>query len=93
MFKANFESISTAGADIAGGATKIEQQLNDMDSRLRPQQSDWTGSASESYEQARATWTTTINEMKQLLAEIGAAVTESGQDYQQTDTANARRFT
>src|SRR5699024_635103 len=93
MFKANFESISTAGSDIVGGANKIEQQLNDMDSRLRPLQSDWTGSASEAYEQARATWTTTINEMKQLLAEIGAAVTESGQDYQQTDTANARRFT
>lgn len=92
MFKANFEGIATAGSDIVGGANKIEQQLAEMDSRLRPLQSDWTGAASESYEQARATWTTTIGEMKQLLAEIGAAVSQSGQDYQATDAANARRF-
>jgi len=92
MFKANFEGISTAGADIVGGANKIEQQLNDMDSRLRPLKSDWTGGASEAYEQSRATWTQTINEMKQLLAEIGAAVSQSGQDYQSTDAANAARF-
>ncbi|MGC0142974.1 MULTISPECIES: WXG100 family type VII secretion target [unclassified Pseudactinotalea] len=92
MFKANFESISTAGADIVNGANKIEQQLNDMDTQLRPLQSDWTGAASDAYEQARATWTQTINEMKQLLAEIGAAVTQSGQDYQTTDSQNANRF-
>lgn len=92
MFKANFEGIATAGADIVSGASRIEQQLADMDAQLQPLRSDWTGSAAESYQQSKTNWTAGINDMKQLLTELGNAVTQGGQDYQATDSANANRF-
>ena len=92
MFKANFEGIATAGADIVSGANKIEQQLNDMDAQLQPLRSDWTGAAAESYQQAKNNWTNGISDMKQLLTEIGNAVSQGGQDYQSTDSSNANRF-
>lgn len=92
MFKANFGGIATASADIIGGANKIESQLNDMDSRLAPLRSDWTGSAAESYQQAKAKWTQAISEMKQLLTEIGSQVGRDGEEFQGADTRNAQRF-
>lgn len=92
MFKANFEGISTASADIVGGAGKIEGRLSEMDSQLQPLRSDWTGGAAESYQAAKTQWTTAITDMKTLLNEIGTAVGQGGQDYQATEQANARRF-
>ncbi|WP_154792877.1 WXG100 family type VII secretion target [Occultella kanbiaonis] len=91
-FKANFEGIATAGADIVGGANKIEQQLADMDSQLQPLRADWTGAAAESYQTAKSQWSTAITDMKALLTEIGTAVGQGGQDYQSTENQNAARF-
>lgn len=91
-FKANFGGIATAASDIAGGANKIEQQLNDMDGRLQPLKSDWTGAASQSYEQARAEWTKAITEINGILRQLGTVTDQGGQDYQQTETNNANRF-
>lgn len=92
VFKANFEAIDVAAGDISTGANGIESKLNDMDSQLQPLQADWTGSASESYQQAKARWEKALTEMKELLVNIGRATTEGNQDYQQTEKANANRF-
>ncbi|WBU38689.1 WXG100 family type VII secretion target [Homoserinibacter sp. YIM 151385] len=91
-FKANFGGIAAASADIAGGASKIETALNDMDRQLAPLQSDWTGAAAESYQAAKAQWTQALSDMKILLQEIGQQVGRDGEDFQAADNRNAQRF-
>jgi WXG100 family type VII secretion target len=90
--KVNFSALATASADITAGANQIESRLADMDASLQPLRANWTGEASASYEQAKATWTAAITDMKALLADIGRAVDASGQDYQATERANAARW-
>lgn len=92
MFKANFGAIDAAAADINTGANGIESRLNDMDQALQPLRADWTGAAAESYNQAKAQWTTAISDMKQLLVDIGRAVSEGNADYQAAENRNAQRF-
>ncbi len=91
-FKVNFGGLQTAAADIGSGAGKLEQRLADMDASLRPLKADWSGEAASSYEAAKAKWTAAITDMKALLAEIGTAVSSSGEDYQSSEQRNTRRW-
>ncbi|WP_261166938.1 WXG100 family type VII secretion target [Microbacterium sp. Marseille-Q6965] len=91
-FKANFGGIATAAADIASGASTIESHLADMDRALAPLRSDWSGSASESYQVAQRNWNQAIADMKVLLSQIGQQVQRDGEQFQQTEQANAKRF-
>jgi len=63
-----------------------------MDSALQPLRADWTGSASEAYQSAKAQWTQAITDMKQLLADIGNAVSTSHDEYQAGEKQNTSRW-
>jgi WXG100 family type VII secretion target len=90
--KVNFGGLDTAAADIMGSSNQIEGRLDQLESELAPLRADWTGSASESYQAAKAKWDAGMTDMKALLAEIGQAVTSSNGDYQSTESANASRW-
>ncbi|WP_028050050.1 WXG100 family type VII secretion target [Cellulomonas sp. URHD0024] len=90
--KVNFGGLATAAADIQSGATQIEARLADMDQSLAPLRANWSGEAAASYEAARAKWTAAISDMKALLADVGRAVSSSGEDYQSTERSNAARW-
>ncbi|MGO4342247.1 WXG100 family type VII secretion target [Phycicoccus sp. Soil748] len=84
--------LSAAAGDIAQGASKIENKLNDMDQALSPLKSEWDGSAKEAYTQAKQKWTQAITDMKLVLAEIGQAVETSNEDYRDGDKKSAGLF-
>lgn len=90
--KVNFGALSTAAADIQSGARGLEQTLANMDRSLQPLRANWTGSASDAYDQAKVKWTAALNDMKVLLGQVGQAVDVSGQDYQSAERANVSRW-
>jgi WXG100 family type VII secretion target len=90
--KVDFGALSAASADINSGANQIQSQLDQMDSALQPLRADWTGSASEAYQSAKAQWTQAITDMKQLLADIGSAVSTSHDEYQAGEKQNTARW-
>lgn len=90
--KVNFAGLSTAAADIQASAAAIEARLGELDSSLQPLRANWSGEASSSYEAAKARWTQAITDMKALLADVGRAVSASGDDYQSTEQHNAARW-
>jgi WXG100 family type VII secretion target len=90
--KVDFAALSGASADISAGANQIQNQLDQMDSALQPLRADWTGSASEAYQTAKTQWTQAITDMKQLLAEIGTAVSSSHDDYRAGEQKNTGRW-
>lgn len=90
--KVTFGSLEAAAADIMTSANQIEGRLDALESELAPLRSDWTGSASSAYQQAKAQWDQGMNDMKLLLAEIGGAVRNSNSDYQATESQNQGRW-
>jgi 6 kDa early secretory antigenic target len=90
--KVTFGSLEAAAADIQGSANQIEGRLDSLASELAPLRSDWTGSASSAYQQAKAKWDAGMADMKSLLAEIGAAVSNSNSEYQATENQNTSRW-
>jgi early secretory antigenic target protein ESAT-6 len=92
QLKVNFGGRDAAAADIQSSANQIEGRLDQLESELAPLRSDWTGAASESYQQAKAKWDAAMRDMKALLADVGMAVTQSNSDYQSTENANQARW-
>lgn len=90
--KVNFGALDTASADIQNSANQVQGRLDQLDRELAPLRSDWTGSASEAYQVAKAQWTQAMVEMQQVLAQIGTAVGTSNQNYQSAERANTSRW-
>ncbi|WP_110180639.1 WXG100 family type VII secretion target [Nocardioides solisilvae] len=85
-------ALDQAATDLKSTAKKIEARLDDLENQLKPLASDWTGSAKESYRQAKQTWDTAINEMVVLLDQVGMAVQSSNEEYKAADSRGAGRF-
>ncbi|MGH3439354.1 MAG: WXG100 family type VII secretion target [Sciscionella sp.] len=90
--KVTFGALEGAAADIQAGANQIEGRLDGLNSELAPLRSDWTGSASAAYQQAKAKWDSGMADMKALLAQIGSQVSSSNSDYQATENQNTNRW-
>ena len=46
----NFQTISQASSDVRGGAQRIRQQLDDLESAVKKVSATWEGSAQEGYQ-------------------------------------------
>jgi WXG100 family type VII secretion target len=88
----DFGGLDRGHADITSGAGKIESRLDQLESELAPLRADWTGSASESYQQAKAKWDAAMGDIRLLLVDIGNQVATSNSDYQSTESRNTARF-
>ncbi|WP_181312048.1 WXG100 family type VII secretion target [Nocardioides campestrisoli] len=85
-------ALDQASADLVNAAKRIETRLNDLENELSPLASDWTGSAKESYRQAKQTWDNAMSEMIVLLQQVGGAVQSSNDEYRAADARGANRF-
>ncbi|WP_104108232.1 WXG100 family type VII secretion target [Nocardioides sp. 616] len=90
--RVNHGILEQAAADLKTYAGKIDNRLNDLEGQLKPLQSDWTGSAKESYHVAKTQWDKAIAEMIQLLEQVSVAVGESNTEYKNADARGAGRF-
>lgn len=85
-------ALDQASQDLLAAAKNIDARLNTLEDELKPLQSDWTGSAKQSYAQAKATWDQAIAEMILLLQDVSTAVASSNQEYMSADKRGADRF-
>lgn len=84
----DFGSLDAVAQNIKGRVKVVETRLNELDRQLGPLRTDWTGAASEAYEQTKATWSRDIGRMNDLLARIGQAVELSRAGFAQAEQDN-----
>jgi WXG100 family type VII secretion target len=70
----------------------IDDRMNRLEGDLAPLQSDWSGNAQASYNQAKTKWDTAIAEMMQLLGQVGNTVGDSNVRYHAADMRGAHSF-
>lgn len=63
----------------------ISDILTDLETDLRPLESDWTGAASEAYQQRILEWRGGLSDMAATLEGIGTMVESGASDYAQTE--------
>lgn len=90
--RVNHAGLDTAAQDLSRAVQQIDDRLNRLESELAPLRSDWTGNAQLAYQAAKAKWDAAMQEMKALLADTSATVTQSNQEYMAADQRGAASF-
>jgi 6 kDa early secretory antigenic target len=90
--RVNHAGLDTAAQDLSRAVQQIDDRLDRLESELAPLRSDWTGQAQQAYATAKAKWDGAMQEMKTLLADTSATVTQSNQEYMAADQRGAASF-
>lgn len=92
MIKVNFAEVANASQALSSSASKLETLLGELKQRLAPLAAGYSGAAAEGWNAKQQAWDTAQDELRQVLASIGTAVQQSGENYEQTEKANANRW-
>ena len=84
--KVSFEQLSTAQTQITSISGEIQEKLGDLKRMLG--NLDWEGEDREAYNEHQADWDSAMEEINELLGDIGRAVGTAGSNYQETQAAS-----
>lgn len=84
-FTVNTESIAGSATDISRISEEVESSVSQMMTRLTQLQSEWTGSASGSFQELISDWRSTQRQVKESLDDISRVLSEAGQTYSTTE--------
>lgn len=87
-----YEALDGAAAYIKNRAIDIEDKLDAMERRMLGRKDQWTGDASLAFDEARSAWDGAMNDMKNVLQDVGLTVGLSNDEYRAAEARNARRF-
>jgi early secretory antigenic target protein ESAT-6 len=90
--KVTFGEIAGAQQNVAGTAQKMNAQLEDLQRTLQPLVATWQGEAATDYQAKKKQWDTAAADLNQVLAQIGTALGQANEGYQQTERVNASRW-
>lgn len=90
--KVGHAALDDAATGLRAAAAGIETTLDDLARRLTGRAPEWTGHASDSFDEARRRWDAAMRDMKEVLHAIGLAVASANDQYRTAEAANARRF-
>ncbi|HIW86259.1 MAG TPA: WXG100 family type VII secretion target [Candidatus Eubacterium faecipullorum] len=86
------ESMRSRAAEYSAEGQKLQEIINKMDTLLSQLQSEWEGSASESYAQRYTELKPGFVKARELIEEISTALKSTANIVEETDTNIANQF-
>ncbi|RKT57717.1 WXG100 family type VII secretion target [Saccharothrix australiensis] len=90
--KIDFGALGSAASDISGQAAKVQEELENLKSRINPVIAQWEGATSGAYQEVQAKWDTSAADLQQVLAAIGTAVASANDAYSAAEQKNTARW-
>jgi len=90
--KVTFGALEAARADVAGTASRIVDQLGELNRFLAPMVATWEGQAAAEYQVKQHQWDRAASDLAAVLAQIGVALGSANDSYRQVEQANAARW-
>jgi WXG100 family type VII secretion target len=87
-----FSAIAGAQGDVNTAAARLNGQLGDLKAYLAPMVATWTGAAAENYNAKQRQWDEAAQALNEILAQIGRALGNAGDDFQSAEASNARMW-
>lgn len=87
-----FGEIAAAQQNVASTAQRLNAQLDDLKRYLAPMVASWTGVAADDYRAKQRQWDMAATDLNQVLTQIGVALGQANEGYQQVERANASRW-
>ena len=91
-FTVDSDAVDTAAGAITATVSRLQSEVSSLHGQLDALQGVWTGSAAIAFQGVVQQWRTTQVSVEQVLASIDRALRAAGQQYIETELANARLF-
>ena len=85
----SFGELEALGGQIQSTASQIESELDSLRTQISNLDQLWDGSAASGYQATKAKWFQAADDLRQVLAAIGSAISAAEQAYNQTEQKNA----
>lgn len=92
QFVVDSDTIAVTSQQAQGHIERLTGEVNGMTSTLTDLQNSWTGTASVNFQEAFRSWRAAQAQMEQAMAHINQALSAAGNQYAETEAANARMF-
>jgi early secretory antigenic target protein ESAT-6 len=87
-----FAELANAAQTIQSTSNRLNTQLEDLASQLRPIAESWEGSAAQNYQVQQQKWDQAQRDLNAVLQAIGKAVEQAHEAYSATESANAQAW-
>jgi 6 kDa early secretory antigenic target len=87
-----FEAVSSVEARIGTTLKNLTSELSDLEGKLNPIQSHWTGAAREAYGVDKKKWDDAADDMNKVLAQMQNAVKDAHETYVQVNNKTKSLF-
>jgi len=84
----HFGALQEAQQGITRTYSSLVATLEDLETKLGPLVSTWTGLAQQAYHEKKQQWDTAAAALSQVLNQIGQAVGQANENYQAAEQAN-----
>ncbi|MBW4041367.1 MAG: WXG100 family type VII secretion target [Acidobacteria bacterium] len=91
-FTVDSDAVDSAAASITDTVSRLQSDVTSLHGQLDALQGVWTGAAAIAFQGVVQQWRTTQTSVEQVLASIDRALRVAGQQYVETELANARLF-
>ncbi len=91
-FTVDSDAVDAAAASITATVSRLQSDVTSLHGQLDALQGVWTGAAAIAFQGVVQQWRTTQTSVEQVLASIDGALRVAGQQYVETELANARLF-
>jgi early secretory antigenic target protein ESAT-6 len=86
------DAVDAAAAAITATVSRLQGEVTSLHGQLDALQGVWTGAAAIAFQGVVQQWRTTQTSVEQVLGSIDRALRVAGQQYIETEIANARLF-
>ncbi|GAA1207437.1 MULTISPECIES: WXG100 family type VII secretion target [Prauserella] len=83
--KVDYATIQTAAEDCKSTGSELEALFEQLKSNLAPLTSEWEGDAMAAWQELQQNWNNSLDELKQVLAQIATALPQIADSYQGTE--------
>ncbi|MFC7528564.1 WXG100 family type VII secretion target [Actinoplanes sp. GCM10030250] len=87
-----YATIENAAGNIDQFISFMNSELSDIESKLKPLETDWTSDAQQAYLAQKNKWKTNAEEIVQVLGQLKSALNSAGTRMQEADQAATRMF-
>ena len=91
-YQVDSEAVLGATASMRTAMSRIQGEVAGLHGQLQGLQSSWAGQAADAFQAVVNDWKATQQRVEESLAGINQALSRAGEQYAETETANARLF-
>ena len=87
-----FSAMEQGQADFTRTYSSLQSEIEQLESQLNSNLSEWVGSAQQSYHEAQAQWNAAMANMQSVIQQLGVVIGQANDNYTTAESQNQARW-